>query len=80
MLFGETPSRVVISFAPESLDRVRDMVGEFPFEVLGKVGGTELRVSIAGKSVIASGIAELEDIWLNALGSQLQTFDAAAEV
>ena len=80
MLFGETPSRVVISFAPESVDPVRDMVGEFPFEVLGKVGGTELRVSIAGKSVIASGIAELEDIWLNALGSQLQTFDAAAEV
>lgn len=80
LLFGETPSRVVISFKPDSIDRVREIVGDHPFEVIGKVGGGSLDVTVNGQPKISAPVSELEELWANALGSKLQTFDAAAEV
>ncbi|HTH50892.1 MAG TPA: phosphoribosylformylglycinamidine synthase subunit PurL [Pyrinomonadaceae bacterium] len=80
LLFGETPGRVVITFKNESLDRVRAVVGDFPFEVIGKVGGADLKIAIGGEEIASSPVTELEEIWSNALGSKLKTFDAVAEV
>ena len=80
LLFGETPSRVVISFEPDSIDRVREIVGDYPFEVIGKVGGGSLNVTVNSQTKISAPVSELEDLWANALGSKLETFDAAAEV
>ena len=70
LLFGESPSRIVISLAEENLDAVRDAVRECPFEVLGSVGGEKLTVGIAEVSFSAS-VSELESIWANALEKTL---------
>ncbi len=80
LLFGETPSRVVISFSPESLERIRDMAAGIPFEVIGRVTGDKLAIKIGGNEQLSSPVAGLEDIWANALGSKLESFVAMAEV
>lgn len=70
MLFGETPSRIVVSFTSENLERVEAIVGDCPFEVIGKVGGKML--SISGETnLINSSVATLEDAWKNSLQTAL---------
>ncbi|MEO7538419.1 MAG: AIR synthase related protein, partial [Pyrinomonadaceae bacterium] len=71
LLFGETPSRIVVSFAPEKLESVKRAVGDCPFEVIGRVTVDRLEVSINGKSRISAPISELETAWCDALGSKL---------
>jgi phosphoribosylformylglycinamidine synthase len=71
VLFGETPSRVVISFAPESQDRVREIVGECPFRILGRVAGSEIEIAIGGTTVIEAPVSEFEGAWCNSLEQQL---------
>jgi len=46
LLFAETPSRVVLSFAADKRDRIREIAGGCPFEVIGKVSGADLKISI----------------------------------
>ena len=70
VLFGETPSRVVISFSPDALEEVRSMVGSHPFDVVGTVKGTDLSFTIDDATLNAS-VPELEAAWSGALGSQL---------
>ncbi|MCA1588953.1 MAG: phosphoribosylformylglycinamidine synthase subunit PurL [Acidobacteria bacterium] len=72
VLFSESPSRVVISFTPDYLNRIKDVAADIPFAVIGKVIGTNLKFSIEGKETISSPIAELESIWKNSLGDQLE--------
>lgn len=72
MLFGETPSRIVISFAPENLGRVTELAGNCPLEIIGKVGGDSLKISVDGRSVIDSTVADLENAWSNALDKKLE--------
>ncbi len=45
-LFSEEPTRVVVSFAPEQLERVRMVceAHEVPWGVIGEVGGASLLV------------------------------------
>src|SRR5687767_5869991 len=38
LFFGESPSRIVLSFAPENLEKVKEIAGNCPFAVIGKVG------------------------------------------
>lgn len=71
LLFGESPSRVVITFSPENLEKVRATAGDCPFEVIGKAGNDTLRISIDGRDAIAGSIAELEGIWETSLEQQL---------
>ncbi|MBK7706786.1 MAG: phosphoribosylformylglycinamidine synthase subunit PurL [Acidobacteria bacterium] len=71
VLFGESPSRIVITFAAENLESVRELAGNVPFEVIGTVGGDRLSVDIAGANVIDASISELEDAWRNSLETQL---------
>ena len=73
LLFGETPSRIVISFAAVDLESVREAVGDCPFQMIGNVDGEELTVSIAGSHVISSAIAELEPLWRSSLQNGLET-------
>lgn len=72
LLFGETPSRIVVSFAADKLDRVKEIVGECPFEVIGKISGTDLKIKIGGEEKISAAISELENHWKNSLGKQLE--------
>jgi phosphoribosylformylglycinamidine synthase len=71
LLFAETPSRIVISFASENLDKVRELAGDTPFEIIGTVGGNDLRISIGGSQVIESPISDLENAWKTSLWYQL---------
>ncbi|MEP7147483.1 MAG: phosphoribosylformylglycinamidine synthase subunit PurL [Acidobacteriota bacterium] len=73
LLFGESPSRIVVSFAVENLDAVKTLVADCPFAVIGKVGDDVLHIAIDGREVISSPIPDLEVIWETALEKRLET-------
>jgi phosphoribosylformylglycinamidine synthase len=79
-LFSESPSRIVVSFDPAAEARLAEIAAELscPFTVIGHVGGTQLRISVGDTTVVARAINELENVWRNALGRQLQTETMAA--
>ncbi|MBK9164518.1 MAG: phosphoribosylformylglycinamidine synthase subunit PurL [Acidobacteria bacterium] len=70
-LFAESPTRVVISFAPENLDRVRDLAAGLPFAAIGAVRDDVLNIAIDGQTAVSSPVAELEAIWESALENKL---------
>jgi phosphoribosylformylglycinamidine (FGAM) synthase-like enzyme len=74
LLFGETPSRIVISFAPEHLERVEQItkLNGCSFQILGVVTGKKLNIKVDGELVISDEIAELENLWRNALEKYLK--------
>jgi phosphoribosylformylglycinamidine synthase subunit PurL len=67
ILFGESPSRIVISFVPENLEQIREIAVECPFELIGKVGNSHLEISIGGHKVVSGSVSELQDGWENSL-------------
>jgi phosphoribosylformylglycinamidine synthase len=71
LLFGETPSRIVISFAPENLEKVQTIAGNCPFAVIGKVSGANLKININGEEKISASIEKLENAWKTSLENQL---------
>jgi phosphoribosylformylglycinamidine synthase len=73
LLFGESPSRIVISFKAEDLERVSTVASEnnCPFEVIGKVGGKDLKIKLNESEIVSASIAELENAWKNSLEIQL---------
>src|SRR5690606_2151454 len=71
LLYGETPSRIVISCAAENEARVREISGDVPFAVIGKVGDDMLRISIDGTEQVSATITELETIWESALALKI---------
>ncbi|MDQ3372263.1 MAG: phosphoribosylformylglycinamidine synthase subunit PurL [Acidobacteriota bacterium] len=74
LLFSESPSRIVISFSPENIEKIQAVAKEYncPFEVIGKVGEEDLKIFINGTEVISASIFELEETWTNGLETQLQ--------
>jgi phosphoribosylformylglycinamidine synthase len=82
-LFGETPSRVVVSFEESQrtrLERIAAQAGA-PLKVIGRVGGPKLQIQINGEELITQTVAELERLWRGALAGKLQAevLAAAAE-
>ena len=71
LLFGETPSRIVISFPEGNLDRVKEVAADCPFQVIGRVENDTWNVSIDGDDRISSPVAELEAIWEMSLENSL---------
>ena len=71
ILFGETPSRIVVSFAPEHLERVKAIAGDCPFEVIGKVGGSDLSIAVNDQTA-SSRVSELEAAWRDSLKNRLE--------
>jgi hypothetical protein len=43
-----------------------------PLEVIGRIGGSALQVSINGDGVIDSLVKELESIWRGSLGAMIE--------
>jgi phosphoribosylformylglycinamidine synthase len=72
LLFGESPSRIVISFKPENLENVKITAGDCPFEVIGHVGSDKLNISVTDDAKVAASIADLETAWRNSLQSRLE--------
>jgi phosphoribosylformylglycinamidine synthase len=73
-LFGESPSRIIISFAPEKLSEIEAICAETnsPFTVIGKVAGEDLKIKINGEEIVSASVAELETAWKFSLENQLE--------
>lgn len=72
LLFGESTSRIVISFAADDLEKVKAHTGECPFEVIGKVSHENLTIMIDEIQHISVPINELESAWQNSLANRLE--------
>jgi phosphoribosylformylglycinamidine synthase len=77
-LFNESQSRIVISVAPENLERTRSMLREraVPFQQLGKIGGDQLRIQIADEQFVWP-IADLHDEWWNSIRRLVESDNCA---
>jgi phosphoribosylformylglycinamidine synthase len=71
-LFSESPSRIIISFSADKLDEVKEIVGDCPFAVIGKVKGDNLKIAFNGAEVVSAKIDELENGWKDSLENQLE--------
>jgi phosphoribosylformylglycinamidine synthase subunit PurL len=67
LLFSESPSRIVISFAAENLDSIKAAVGDCPFSMIGKVSGDSLAITVDGSIAIDTAVSDLEASWKNEL-------------
>lgn len=70
-LFAESPSRIVMSFAAENLDRVKQIAADVPFAVIGTVEDDFLKISVDGEESVQSPVSELEGVWESSLESAL---------
>ncbi|MGB9476351.1 MAG: phosphoribosylformylglycinamidine synthase subunit PurL [Candidatus Udaeobacter sp.] len=78
-LFNESQSRIVISVAPENLQKTVSILQErqIPFQQLGEVGGDQLRIRVDSET-LCWPIADLHDDWWNAIRRTVES-DSAAE-
>ncbi|MEM7603673.1 MAG: AIR synthase-related protein, partial [Verrucomicrobiota bacterium] len=69
MLFGESPSRLVIEVAPENLEAVADLFEGLPFAALGRAAAEHQHMNVVwGKeTLINESIDELKSLWKNGL-------------
>jgi phosphoribosylformylglycinamidine synthase len=72
LLFSESPSRIVVTFPADNIEKVKEQVGDCPFEIIGKVTGKDLKIKINGKEEINAEVSELQDAWKNSLEKQLE--------
>jgi len=68
-LFGESASRVVVSVMPEHVATVlqRAEAGDVPARMIGRTGGTRLRIAVAGAIMIDQSADEAERVWSTAI-------------
>jgi phosphoribosylformylglycinamidine synthase len=80
LLFSESPSRILISFAESDRDEVERIAAAAgaPFTILGTVGSTHLRFEIDGEEVINAPVQGLEHAWRSSLAQKLQAEAMAA--
>jgi phosphoribosylformylglycinamidine synthase len=62
-LFGEAPSRVVVTCAPGDLEAVRELAGDVPFAVLGVVTGETVRCTMGDEELLALPVSELHGVY-----------------
>ncbi len=69
LLFGESHSRIVISFASDQREEIEAGArrSEVEFTVLGEVGGSRFQVAINHEVTIDQDVRMLADIWKQAL-------------
>jgi phosphoribosylformylglycinamidine synthase subunit PurL len=73
-LFGETPSRVLVSFEEAQrtrLERIAAQAGA-PLKFICRVGGARLRIKAGGREQVSQDVSELEALWRDSLGARLQ--------
>ena len=79
-LFGETPSRIIISFDESALGDIEVIVAEAscPMILMGNVGSDRLRIEADGEEVVELDVAEMEAAWRSSLKEKLQAEVLAA--
>jgi phosphoribosylformylglycinamidine synthase II len=65
LLFGEGPSRVVVSVAAEAERHFEQLMGEFgvPWRWIGRVGGDRLVIRTEGASIINLSVDRITEAW-----------------
>jgi len=73
ILFGEAPSRIVVSVAKNNLGPLEKIAERhsLPILSLGTVGGESLTLQCGGKKVVDIPLVKLSDTWRNAIPSRL---------
>ena len=73
-LFGESPSRIIVGFAPEKLTEIEATAKEndCPFQIIGKVSGAELKIKFNGEQIVSAAVTELQRRWKTSLENQLE--------
>jgi phosphoribosylformylglycinamidine synthase II len=74
LLFGEAPSRIVVSTPAESRARLENLLKgqDVPFRVLGTVGGARLAITVGGGTAVDLDAADLRRAWQSALPEMLK--------
>src|SRR5205085_9105806 len=65
LLFAESPSRIILSVAPEHAEQVKSLAAQagVPCAAIGTVGGERLQVVCDGAPLIDEAVARLEECW-----------------
>jgi phosphoribosylformylglycinamidine (FGAM) synthase-like enzyme len=63
VLFGEAPTRVIVSVAPELLGPLGKVLGGLPHRVLGRVTGADLRCTMDGEELFTVPVGELHSAY-----------------
>jgi len=74
ILFGEAPSRIVVSLNKDKMDLLEKIVQKhsIAYAILGEVSGENLVVKDNRESIIDISIKELSDTWRNAIPRRLE--------
>jgi phosphoribosylformylglycinamidine synthase subunit PurL len=74
LLFGEAPSRVVVSAPPERRARLEHLArgAGVPIHLLGRAGGLSLKIAAGGTNVVDLEVAPARSAWNSALGAHLR--------
>ncbi len=74
ILFGEAPSRIVVSLGKDKLSALEEIAGKHsvPCRVLGNVSGANLTVEFQEKPLINLPLAKLSDTWRKAIPRRLE--------
>jgi len=69
-LFGESASRVVVSVPEGAVSQVLNEAAQVgvPAKVIGRTGGSEIRIDIDGTPAIRMTVAAAEAVWATAIG------------
>ncbi len=70
-LFGESPSRILITFPKKNLEKVKEIAGNCPFEIVGKVTGNNLNITVNGVKEITGSVSDLQNTWKTSLEDQV---------
>ncbi|HEY8449620.1 MAG TPA: AIR synthase related protein, partial [Bacillota bacterium] len=70
LLFGEAPSRVIVSVAPDHVEDLLALAAQWsvPACSIGVVGGTRLDIAVGGVRTISANVSQLADAWNGAIG------------
>jgi phosphoribosylformylglycinamidine synthase len=73
ILFGEAPSRIVVSLNKNKLGALEKILkrSSVPYQILGEVKGERLVVKYKEKTIIDLPLAKLSETWRNAIPSRL---------
>ena len=74
VLFSESPSRIIVSFAEEGLAAVKEIAARNNCTLtrLGHVKADRLRIAVSGETVIDTPVADLESVWRTSLEGKLR--------
>jgi phosphoribosylformylglycinamidine synthase len=62
-LFGEAPTRVVVTCTPDKVAELESVLGDLPHATVGRVAGENLRCTMDGEELFATPVSELHSAY-----------------